>query len=1411
MRLPEVAHMQRVPLSRSQQNIYNGVLQDADPQLYLIGRRYRFRSIPQAEFLTALHNTIRASPIQLCVLEAASDGDDYPSLVPRLNVEDLVRLCGDDGCAAVADEWRSGILEMPLARYTVRIDGNGSVCGLDAQAHHILLDGGAIGIIEAHLGRFLADDGSVETTCVRDGLIGVATAHRREAIRIDDSLERLTTAVRQELITSALTGGDGTGADVPATAAKGVLIGSAVLRGSDYDAILDLAGRENVPLNVLVTAAATAVDASIRRSTECLLVHAVDNRFGDRELDVATCLVNSMAQPVRFSPHASVAEVVRAVDRGYVTAGRRRWLREERYRRMYLAINRTTSVETLTLNFLRAPCAPELTRFLLDAPVTTDIGPVEGTTVAAMLDEQRRVLTLNVWDRPDLPQLRATDMAVRVAGALKTMTALWDCPIAMTVDDWRVLAGDGMLRTLSRKDEPAGWVAPAWFLHRPASAAECRRRRPHVDSWIAWLLETNVAPGDVVVFTDDNTDKTIDLLIACHLAGCGYSVCDRDDEVPSRALRINQYGNGISAHIVDVASSNIPPTSDAEHRRLVEARVEQTARDSGLAARTAYVMPTSGSSGEPKLVRISHGALATFCAGMSRVYRWGPDDTVLQCAPLTSDISVEEVFGAALSGARLIRSSAVKAGDLQAFTTEVMDSGATIVDMPTALWHLWCDDVVAIDRVARSQLRQIVIGGEPVRPSAIDKWVNNAGTENISLISSYGPTETTVVVTYLPIIDDGQVLERGARRRLGPPLIADTVVVAFGEVVVVGEMVADGYLGVDDAAFGWVTMPDGRRRPAFATSDRITVDSEGHPVFAGRKDALVKIAGKRVDTAEITRRIVADPAVSDVAVELHNGRLGVWFQTAQTRDGGEDHATTARIRDILVDSRVPSFIVSGVARVPRKPNGKTDAARLPTSTVSAPREQSDTESGALAAGLAEIWSARLGWPITPATSLMGEGVGSLDLVRILPDTRGYLGRQISMLDLISADTAANLVTDVSMDAGWMDRTTADHIDRDFGAVATRHVDAVPKLRRSTARPDAGPILVVGASGIVGTGFAEAILSLIQSGEPCPEVVLAARSVPSGDPTWAKLQAAPGVRIEHLAPGFGPPELAALIRQTGPRALVNCIGNTNVVVPYGELRCANVELVAAMAQTCAASGTRLVHLSTYVVSGNATAPQVIDPRQAPYPYAASKALAELAISRADPELDFTIVRLPRVLGTPGQIRGSTDIMVSVVEACRALRAYPAIELTEEVTTGRAAAAGILRRMPEFGGRDRLGRGIDVVRGQAVPYQELLGTVARDQVGSHEWKQRLDDSKWANANPRRWSVIDAWIGLGLTLRGRSYADYLADYPAIPLDIRTVGEVVTELPPVQSLLVQDRRELTAVVRRPINQTPRHSEEWQ
>ncbi|QUR65854.1 non-ribosomal peptide synthetase [Mycobacterium spongiae] len=1024
MTAPDYSAVERVPLSRSQQNLYNGVLQDDHPALYLIGKSYRFHPVELTEFLTAVEATILNNPVQLCVLVASSAGGDYPDLVPRLQVGDIVRVRTADefptdqtrrGGGELQRTWSAGILAKPLIRYTVRTDASRQVVGLDVHTHHILLDGGATGMIEADLARYLAADSPAESPSVSAGLFTLAQAHRRELAKVAESLERLTDVVQRELAheeSEARHGTHGQFAETPGNAARGVLCESIAISGEVYDWIQDLAETRQVPLNVLVAVAAVAVDASIRQSTESMLVHAVDNRFGDPELNVATCLVNSVAHSVRFPPFASVRDVVRMLDRAYVKAVRRRWIREEHYRRMYFAINRTSHVEALTLNYIREPCAPGLRPFLSHAPVATDVGPVEGMTVATVLDEDQRTLNLAIWNRADAPDTRTRPrVAERIAAALENMTAMWDQPLAMIVDEWFGIDSDGA-RCLGEEAAHTNPLAPAWFLDSGGGVQKFLARRHNVYRWVAWLAEYGAAPGDVLVFTDDNTDRTVDLLIACHLAGCGYSVCDAAEEVALRINAIETAGDSGRAHAVDVATAQLAMAPDDEISKQVDRRLAEVAHDGRLATKTAYIMPTSGTTGRPKLVRITHGSLAVFCEAIPHAYGWGTADTVLQCAPLTSDISVEEIFGAAICGSELVRSPALKTGDLDKLVQDFRTQQSTIADLPTAVWHLLCEDGEARDLISRSRLRQIVIGGEAIRSGAVDKWTDSAPLQRISLVSTYGPTEATVVATQVPIVGDREIVARGARLRLGRPMVPNTVFIAFGEVVIVGDLVAAGYLGIDGDGFGAIIMPDGSHRRAFATADRVTVDAEGFPVFSGRKDAIVKVSGKRVDIADLTTRICEDPAISDVHVELYEfglGRsLGVWFETQRARADTADAAVEARVRSVLAGQGVSSFFVVGVPLIPRKPSGKVDSDKLRTMPQYEQAARNQGEPGEAATGLAALWSRLLSRPVHADSSLLDEGIGSLDLIRILPETRKYLGWRASLLDLISADTAAAL-------------------------------------------------------------------------------------------------------------------------------------------------------------------------------------------------------------------------------------------------------------------------------------------------------------------------------------------------------------------------------------------------------------------
>lgn len=1384
--------LDRIPLSRSQQNIYNGVLQDGDPSLYLIGKSYRFLPIAMSDLLSALRAMVNDNPIQLCALEESGADSGYPNLFACLQFDDIVEVRQDSEVVSVdrggdlMHMWSGGILGKPLVRYVVRVDGGAQVVGLDAYCHHVLLDGGSTAAVEAGLGRYLASPGEGEKACIGDGLAKVAEAHRRETMKADEAAVRFADQVQREIADAALFGGGAEdAAHGSATAARGVLQELVTISGRAFDEVFSLAEDQQLPLNIVVAAATVAVHASLRQHTACLLVHAVDNRFGDPDLDVATCLVNSVAHPVWFPPYASVREVVRALDRDYVRAARRRWLREEQYRRMYLAINKTPHIDGLTFNFIRQSCAPELRPFLSEAPVATDIGPVEGMTVACLLDEDDRRLDIAIWNRADNAEDGGQPwVAERIAAALGSMRAMWEQPIAMSVNEWFGVSGEG---SRSRGDgvmRVEETVAPAWFLHPGAAIREYLPRRRYVDAWLDWLVRNDIAPGDILVFTDDQTDKTVDLLVASHLAGCGYSVCESVEDLRLRADSIAGTEDNITVRVVDVVGTLLEDVVDATRQALIDGRLGTVARDQELAHRIAYVMPTSGSTGLPKLVQISHGSLARFCAALRDAYGWESTDTLLQCAPLTSDISVEEIFGSAFSGCTVARSAAMTAGDLQALSRDLVAAAPTLVDLPTAVWHLLCEDDETLDAIRRSCLRQVIVGGEAIRSSAVDKWIASGAAQRISLVSTYGPTEATVVVTHLPIDCDRAEQNSTARLRLGRPLLPNTVFIAFGEVVVVGDVVSCGYLGLQNRSFGVVSTADGGSRRAFATADRVTFDEDDFPVFRGRRDAIVKISGKRVDTAAVLRAIAENPAVMDVGAEVHHGGLVVWFQTQRTHDGAEDAVVAAGIRRLLVHMGVSSFVVVGVPRIPRKSNGKIDSANLRTMPEFVDAMPDEAETNARAAALAKIWSRHLGRSIRPDSSLLGEGVGSLDLIKILPDTRGYLRRQITILDVISADSASALVEMGTSHDGLESFGATAEIAHDVEDLWLRRPVSVPRAMQPPTLEGTEPVVVLGASGILGTGFAQAVLELKQARALPADVVLVSRSDLPQDGPWAALRNSPGVRIEYLRSGYGARDLEQLMRGAGARTLVNCVGNTNMLAPYRGLRAANVELVSAAAHACAASAARLVHLSTFVVNADAAVPCVTDPREAAYPYAASKSLAELIITGSTEELDFSLVRLPRVLGTASQMQDSADILVSIVDACIALGSYPSVVLAEEVTTGHEAARGILGILSAG---SPLGRGIAVVRGAQVDYAQFLGQYGGERVDLPEWKLRLDRSVWAKRNPARWSVIDAWTALGMRLGSRSYAEYLAERQTIALGVSSVTEIAAVPDAIQDLLPQ------------------------
>ena len=154
----------------------------------------------------------------------------------------------------------------------------------------------------------------------------------------------------------------------------------------------------------------------------------------------------------------------------------------------------------------------------------------------------------------------------------------------------------------------------------------------------------------------------------------------------------------------------------------------------------AYVIHTSGSTGQPKAVAVSHGSLACVIGEVSAAYRIGVQDRVLQLASLAFDTSVEQILVALTRGATLVLPPAgtVAPADLLRYLEQQQ---VTVADLTPAYWHRLLAAAGPGDQRLRS-LRLMITGGDTADPA--DCRAALAAAPGARLLNAYGLTETTI-------------------------------------------------------------------------------------------------------------------------------------------------------------------------------------------------------------------------------------------------------------------------------------------------------------------------------------------------------------------------------------------------------------------------------------------------------------------------------------------------------------------------------------------------------------------------------------------------------------------------------------------------------------------------------------------
>jgi non-ribosomal peptide synthetase-like protein len=361
-----------------------------------------------------------------------------------------------------------------------------------------------------------------------------------------------------------------------------------------------------------------------------------------------------------------------------------------------------------------------------------------------------------------------------------------------------------------------------------------------------------------------------------------------------------------------------------------------------------WVIFTSGSTGIPKGVAVRHRSAAAFVDAEAGFLRVVETDRVLGGLSVAFDASCEEMWLAWRNGAALVACprSVVRSGsDLGSWLAARRISVLSTVPSLAAL----------LDPEALAGVRLVILGGEAC-PDQLGWRLASDGRE---VWNTYGPTEATVVSAAAPVIP-------GARIVIGQPIAGVHAAVVDGDGRVVpagqaGELVITGvglgrYLdaALDRARFA--PLPALGWARAYRTGDQVRLLPEGLE-FLGRTDDQVKLAGRRVELAEVDRHLAAAPGVRAAAAAVRKTPAGNSILVGYVTGPADPDEVRRFVADRLPDGVVPTVVV--LDHLPTTTAGKVDRDALawppPTEVGTCEHPLNGTE-----AWLAAHWAEQLG-------------------------------------------------------------------------------------------------------------------------------------------------------------------------------------------------------------------------------------------------------------------------------------------------------------------------------------------------------------------------------------------------------------------------------------------------------------------
>lgn len=343
----------------------------------------------------------------------------------------------------------------------------------------------------------------------------------------------------------------------------------------------------------------------------------------------------------------------------------------------------------------------------------------------------------------------------------------------------------------------------------------------------------------------------------------------------------------------------------------------------------AYVLYTSGTSGEPKGVKVLNRNVCHYVRAFQNEFHPTAGDRMLQHSVCSFDIFVEEMFTTLLSGAALCIPSEKTKADIHKLMAYVDSNKVTEMSgFPYLLLEMNKLDTIP------SSLRLIISGGDVLR----GKYVTNL-LDKVLIYNTYGPSETTVCASYYRC-NDGYVLADGTYP-IGKPVLGVEMAIMgedgkplspgeTGEIYIYGDGVSQGYVGNKPEQANFLVDKEGRL--FYKSGDLGYMLPDGNIAFLRRKDKQVMILGKRVECEEVENLLNTCSEVEKGVVSAYTDSNNLSYLVAYIVPRDEDKFDYSELRRkllmYLTPFMVPEFFVK-MKSLPMTTNGKVDRKALP--------------------------------------------------------------------------------------------------------------------------------------------------------------------------------------------------------------------------------------------------------------------------------------------------------------------------------------------------------------------------------------------------------------------------------------------------------------------------------------------------